>query len=321
MHDSESVKVKEAKSIQKVRIVENPDLPKKKPEWLKVRLPSGEQLKNYTEIDRELKSKGLYTVCQEASCPNIGECWSSKTATMMILGDTCTRACKFCDVKTGNPKGFINLDEIEKASEMVSVMKLKYIVITSVDRDDLADFGASHFANVVKRIHRDHPDVIVEVLIPDFNGEAVHMHTLADSRPFVIAQNVETVKRLTHPVRDRRASYEMSLHCLDFYKKNYPQIATKTSLMVGLGETMDELIETMHDLRKIDCDIITFGQYLRPSDKHLHIQKYYSPEEFLFLKEKAYELGFKFVASGPMVRSSYKAQDYLDHLKTLGVKI
>ncbi len=296
-------------------------LPIKKPEWLKVKLPSGEDLSNYQKINQNLKEKKLYTVCQEANCPNIGECWSKKTATMMILGDTCTRACKFCDVKTGNPKGFINTHEIEQASEMVKVMGLKYIVITSVDRDDLLDFGSSHFANVVKRIHQDHPDVVVEVLIPDFCGIEEHMHTLAESKPFVIAQNIETVKRLTHPVRDRRAGYETTMQCLDFYKKNYPHIKTKSSIMVGLGETIEEIVETLKDLRAVGCDIVTFGQYLRPSTRHLPIKKYYSPQEFEELKKIAYEMGFEFVASGPLVRSSYKAADYLDHLRAQGVKI
>jgi lipoic acid synthetase len=295
--------------------------PTRKPEWLKVRLPSGEDFDNYKEINESLKKKNLFTVCQEASCPNIGECWSKKTATMMILGDTCTRACKFCDVNTGNPKGFINHHEIEQASEMVATMNLKYIVITSVDRDDLPDYGASHFSDVVKRIHLDHPEVVVEVLIPDFLGIEAHMHTLAKSKPFVIGQNLETVKRLTHPVRDRRASYETTLNCLSFYKKNYPEITTKSSLMVGLGETFDELRETMKDLRSVDCDIITFGQYLRPTKKHLPIVRYYTPLEFEELKKIAYELGFKFVASGPLVRSSYKASDYLEHLRSQGIKI
>jgi len=296
-------------------------LPIKKPEWLKVKLPSGEDLANYQQIDKNLKEKKLFTVCQEANCPNIGECWSKKTATMMILGDTCTRACKFCDVKTGNPKGFINTHEIDQASEMVKVMDLKYIVITSVDRDDLSDFGSSHFANVVKRIHQDHPEVIVEVLIPDFCGIEEHMHTLAKSHPFVIAQNIETVKRLTHPVRDRRAGYETTMQCLDFYKKNYPSIKTKSSIMVGLGETFEEIVETLKDLRDVGCDIITFGQYLRPSTRHLPIKKYYSPAEFEKLKKIAYEMNFEFVASGPLVRSSYKAADYLDHLKKQGVQL
>lgn len=290
----------------------------KKPDWLKVKLPHGD---NYGEIRKNLKSHGLFTVCEEASCPNIGECWAQRTATVMILGDTCTRACKFCDVKTGNPKGFINFEEIENTAKMVKIMSLKYVVITSVDRDDLEDFGAGHFSSVVKKIHEEHPEVIVEVLVPDFCGEEKHMHTLAQSGPYVIAQNIETVKRLTHPVRDRRASYEVTLECLKFYKNNYPQISTKSSLMLGLGESKDEVVETLFDLRKIGCDIVTFGQYLRPTPRHLKIEKYYTPEEFIEFKNISYDLGFKFVASGPLVRSSYKAYDYLNYLKEKGVHL
>jgi lipoic acid synthetase len=290
----------------------------RKPEWLKVKLPGGD---NFKEVRENLRTKGLYTVCEEAGCPNIAECWSQKTATVMILGDTCTRACKFCDVKTGNPKAFINHNEIEETASMVGIMGLKYIVITSVDRDDLPDYGAKHFADVVRKIHEIHPEVIVEVLIPDFVGDEVHMSTLANSNPFVIAQNLETVKRLTHPVRDRRASYETTLQCLYFYKKNYPHITTKTSLMVGLGETLSEIKEALVDLRSVGCDIITFGQYLQPTARHLKIKRYYTPLEFDELKEIAYALGFKFVASGPLVRSSYKAYDYLTHLRAQGVNV
>jgi lipoic acid synthetase len=290
----------------------------RKPDWLKVKLPGGD---NFKTIRDNLSAKGLYTVCQEAACPNIGECWAQKTATVMILGDTCTRACKFCDVNTGNPKGFINHNEIEETASMVGLMGLKYIVITSVDRDDLPDYGARHFAAVVKRIHDVYPEVVVEVLIPDFLGIEEHMHSLAKSNPFVIAQNIETVKRLTHPVRDRRASYETTLHCLDFYKKNYPHISTKTSLMVGLGETKEEIIETLKDLREKKCDIITFGQYLSPTQRHLKVIRYYTPQEFDELKEIAYSMGFEFVASGPLVRSSYKAFDYLSHLRSKGVNV
>lgn len=282
-----------------------------KPKFLKARIPKGG---NYNKVKSSLRAKNLYTVCEEAKCPNLGECWDAKTATMMILGDTCTRACKFCHVKTGNPKGWLDLDEPRKASEMVEVMGLKYLVVTSVDRDDLDDFGSSHFANVVKQIHVDHPEVKVEVLIPDFHAISEHMDTLAKSNPFVIAQNVETVKRLTHPVRDRRASYEKTLNALKYYKDNYPHIATKTSLMVGLGETKEELVEAMNDIKEVGVNIITFGQYLRPTLAHLEVQRYYELDEFDHLKKIAYDLGFDFVASGPMVRSSYKASDYLDFL-------
>ena len=289
-----------------------------KPDWFKVKLPTGE---NYVQTKAALKEKKLWTVCEEASCPNIGECWPAKTATMMILGGTCTRACKFCHVDTGNPKGALDLNEITNAVSMVAVMGLKYIVITSVDRDDLEDFGSSHFANVVSAIKKDHPDTLVEVLVPDFNGDRNAMHTLAQSSPFVIAQNIETVKRLTHVVRDRRAGYEQTMFCLDFYKKNYPHISTKTSIMLGLGETLEEITECLKDLRERDVDIVTFGQYLRPTPRHLSVERYYRPEEFEALKELAYQMGFKFVASGPLVRSSYKARDYLDHLKAQGYDI
>lgn len=284
----------------------------RKPEWLKVKLPQGEDFK---DIRDNLREKGLATVCEEAKCPNISECWSARTATVMILGDTCTRACKFCNVKTGNPKGFINKDEIENTSKMVSIMSLRYVVITSVDRDDVADHGAGHFAAVVERVHKDHPETKVEVLIPDFGVVEERMHTLAKSNPFVIAQNLETVKRLTHPVRDPRAGYEKTLDCLKFYKTHYPHIQTKTSLMVGLGETWEEIQEALEDIRKAGVDIVTFGQYLQPTKRHLNVEKFYTPDEFNELKRMALKLGFKFVASGPLVRSSYKASDFLDYVE------
>lgn len=286
----------------------------RKPEWLKVNLPQGQ---DYKEIRDNMRTKGLATVCEEARCPNLSECWSARTATVMILGDTCTRACKFCNVKTGNPKGFINKDEISNTSEMVAMMNLRYIVITSVDRDDLPDHGAAHFAAVIKKVHEDHPDTKVEVLIPDFGGVTERMRVLADANPYVIAQNVETVKRLTHPVRDPRASYERTLGCLKFYKEHYPHIQTKTSLMVGLGETWQEIQEALEDIRAHDVDIITFGQYLQPSKRHLNVEKFYTPEEFDELKRMALKLGFKFVASGPLVRSSYKAGDFLDYVESV----
>lgn len=290
-----------------------------KPRYLKSKIPRGD---NFLSVKKSLREKKLFTVCEEAKCPNLGECWESKTATMMILGDTCTRACKFCHVKTGNPKGIVDWDEPRKASEMVTMMGLNYLVVTSVDRDDLEDLGSSHFASIIKRIATDHPEVKVEVLIPDFSAIEKHMHTLAQANPFVIAQNIETVKRLTHQVRDRRAGYEQTLKALEFYAKNYNHIATKTSLMVGLGETKDELVQTMIDLKKVGVKIITFGQYLRPTRAHLEVQKYYEIEEFDHLKKIAYDIGFEFVASGPMVRSSYKAGDYLKFLdQKLGKEI
>ena len=284
----------------------------RKPEWLKVKLPQGDDFK---DIRNNLREKGLATVCEEAKCPNISECWSGRTATVMILGDTCTRACKFCNVKTGNPKGFLNPEEIQNTANMVKIMNLRYVVITSVDRDDLADHGAGHFAAVIKKVNLDHPETKVEVLIPDFDGVEERMHALAQATPFVIAQNIETVRRLTHPVRDIRAGYDKTLNCLKFYKDNYPRIQTKTSIMVGLGETWPEIQETLEDLRKVGVDIVTFGQYLQPSKRHLNVERFYTPEEFDELKRMALKMGFKFVASGPLVRSSYKAGDFLDYIE------
>ena len=308
-------KSRESIAKKRANLAKNTPVPtglERKPDWLKVPLPSGE---NYKEIRENLRSKGLFTVCEEAKCPNISECWQAKTATVMILGGTCTRACKFCHVDTGNPKGIINLDEIEKTAEMVEIMNLDYLVITSVDRDDLPDFGSSHFAAVVNKIQNHHPNTMVETLIPDFDSIEEHMHTLAKSKPLVIAQNMETVKRLTHSVRDKRAGYEKTLKALDFYKKNYPDIYTKTSLMVGLGESLEEIIECLEDLRKVKVDIVTFGQYLRPTARHLKVERYYTPKEFDDLKKIALDLGFSFVASGPLVRSSYKASDFLKFLR------
>lgn len=286
---------------------------KRKPEWLKVNLPTGD---NFKDLRDNMRKKGLATVCEEAKCPNISECWSSRTATVMILGDTCTRACKFCHVKTGNPKGFVNPEEIANTSEMVAMMSLRYIVITSVDRDDLEDHGAGHFAAVIERVRKDHPETKVEVLIPDFGGDEARMRILGDSNPYVIAQNIETVRRLTHPVRDIRAGYDKTMNCLKFYKDNYPHIQTKTSIMVGLGEEWGEIQETLEDARAVGVDIVTFGQYLQPSKRHLDVKKYYTPEEFEELKRMALKLGFKFVASGPLVRSSYKAGDFLDYVES-----
>ncbi|PIK16619.1 lipoyl synthase [Halobacteriovorax sp. JY17] len=313
----EKIRQKREKAQELLR-AKRPSNLEKKPDWFKVRLPGGD---NYKDLKKNLRENKIWTVCEEASCPNLSECWAAKTATMMILGGTCTRACKFCHVDTGNPQGVINEEEIANAANMAKVMSLNYLVITSVDRDDLPDFGASHFAKVIESVRTHHPSTFVEVLIPDFNGVEEHMLTLGNARPFVIAQNIETVERLTHVVRDRRAGYTKTLDCLKFYKEKFPKTTTKTSVMVGLGETLDELIECMDDLRSVDCDIITFGQYLRPTPRHLPVTRYYKPEEFEELKNIAYEKGFKFVASGPLVRSSYKAADYLKHLRDQGFDI
>jgi len=283
-----------------------------KPLFLKSKIPNGE---NVGLLTQKLKSLNLHTVCEEAKCPNRHVCWDNKTATMMILGGICTRGCRFCNVQTGNPHQLIDQSEIDSAIKLVETMDLDFIVITSVDRDDLEDYGANHFARVVEAIKTKYPRVLVEVLIPDFNNCEASMRVLANSGPFVIAHNIETVERLTPHVRDKRASYQQSLEVLKFYRTHYPLITTKSSIMLGLGETKDEIMQTMKDLRQVGVDILTLGQYLMPSKKSIQVNKYYEPREFEELQKIAYQLNFKFVASGPLVRSSYRAADYMKYLE------
>ncbi len=278
-----------------------------KPDWIKVRPAGGDRYLAIKELLGELK---LATVCQEAKCPNMGECWSSGTATFMLMGDVCTRGCKFCAVKTGNPQGVIDNEEPEKVGYAIAQMGLDYVVITSVDRDDLPDEGSGHFARTVTTIKREDPKLIVEVLTPDFKGNTEHIGRIIDSRPDVFAHNVETVPRLQKRVRDLRAGYQQSLDVLDFAKKRAPDRYTKTSLMLGLGETDQEIRETLKDLRSIDCDVITFGQYLQPTKKHIPVATFVHPEQFKMWQREAEAMGFLYVASGPLVRSSYKAAEY-----------
>ena len=275
-----------------------------KPEWLKVKLPSGEKFHSIKKLVKGLK---LATVCEEANCPNISECWEGGTATLMLMGDVCTRGCRFCNVKTGNPKGVLDEKEPEKVSFALSRLDLDYVVLTSVDRDDLEDEGAGHFAKTVKLIKERKKSLMVEVLTPDFKGKTECLDEIISSKPEVFAHNVETVKRLQRRVRDPRANYEQSLKVLSYVKKKAPHIYTKTSLMLGLGEEKEEVLETMRDLRSAGCDIITFGQYLRPRKRHLPVERYLPPEEFETWKKEAENLGFLYCASGPLVRSSYKA--------------
>ncbi len=278
----------------------------KKPEWLKIRPPT---TKSYKQIKQMVKPRGLATVCQEAHCPNIAECWSSGTATFMVLGDTCTRGCRFCAIKSaryGNSMEELK-SEPEELARTVKEMNLNYIVITSVDRDDLEDQGSNHFAECVKAVKQKNPNTTVELLIPDFSGEKKLIENVVKSGAEVIGHNVETVKRLQSQVRDRRANYEQSLKVLKTIKELNPKIFTKTGIMVGLGETKKEVLELMNDLRKIDVDIFTIGQYLQPSEKHFPLQEYVHPETFKFYEQKANELQFKATFSGPFVRSSYKA--------------
>ncbi|RME16892.1 MAG: lipoyl synthase [Bdellovibrio sp.] len=270
----------------------------------KIRPPSGPR---YLKIKELLSHLSLATVCQEARCPNMGECWGGGTATIMIMGDVCTRGCRFCSVKTGNPKGVLDQQEPYKVAHAVSVMGLDYVVLTSVDRDDLEDQGAGHFAKTVKEIKKLSSKILVEVLTPDFKGETVLIDKVIEAAPDVFAHNVETVEALQKEVRDPRAGYEQSLFVLEYVKKQNPQIYTKTSLMLGLGETNDQIFQCLKDLRQVGCDILTFGQYLQPAKHKLKVKKYLSSEEFSFWKAAAEELGFLYVASGPLVRSSYRA--------------
>ena len=291
----------------------------RKPEWLKIKLASGEKFAAFKELKQTMRTKSLHTVCEEAKCPNIHECWANRTATFMILGDTCTRACRFCAVKTGMPTE-LDLQEPERVAEAAEQMGLSYCVVTSVARDDLADGGASIFAETIRAIRRRLPFCRVEVLIPDFNGDENALHTVLNARPDVLNHNVETVERLSDRVRSK-AKYRRSLELLARSKQHSPQIPTKSSLMVGVGETWEEILQTMDDLRAAGCDIMTIGQYLPPTKKHLKVEKYYTPEEFSRLREEGMKRGFSHVESGPLVRSSYHAHEQQEAAqKTISAK-
>jgi len=278
-----------------------------KPEWLKIRPPGGGA---YADLKRQLRERGLHTVCEEARCPNVEECWGGGTATLMLLGDTCTRGCQFCAVKTARRPPPPDADEPRKAAESVRLMQLDYVVLTSVDRDDLPDGGAAHFADCVRAVHAASPRTLVEVLVPDFQGDPVALATLLAGRPDVVAQNLETVERLTHPVRDPRAGYRQTLELLARVKRLAPGTLTKSSLMLGLGERDDELRAALADLRAAGVDFLTLGQYLRPTPRHLPVQRYATPAEFARWAAEGEALGFRHVASGPLVRSSYRAGEF-----------
>lgn len=275
-----------------------------KPTWLKAQLPSDPR---YYETRKIVNEHRLATVCAESKCPNIGECWSHGTATIMLMGSVCTRACRFCSVDTGNPGGWLDPDEPANAARSVSLMNLKYVVLTSVDRDDLDDGGAAHYAACVRAIRDANPDTAVEALTPDFRGSKAAVEIVVDSGLQVFAQNVETVERLTHPVRDARAGYRQTLDVLAHAKAHRPHVLTKTSLMLGLGETDEEVLAAMQDIRSAGVDIVTFGQYLQPTLNHLPVKRYVSPDSFRSIREQGLELGFMEVVAGPMVRSSYRA--------------
>ena len=277
----------------------------RKPSWLRVGVPGGQR---YQQVKETLRTRRLHTVCEEAHCPNVGECWGGGTATVMLMGDVCTRGCRFCHVKTAARPPPLDPDEPRLLAEAIRGLGLDYIVVTSVDRDDVADGGASHFAEAIRRL-KEIPGLLVEVLTPDFQGDEEAVRTVGRAAPDVFANNIETVRRLTPGVRDPRAGYDQTLAVLDRMRREFPRVVTKSSIMVGLGEADDEIEETMRDLRAVGVGILTLGQYLRPSAWHLPVVEFVTPERFEAWRERGLALGFRYVASGPLVRSSYRAAE------------
>lgn len=280
-----------------------------KPRWLKAQVPSG---KAFAAVRRNVREHRLSTVCEESMCPNIGECWNNGTATIMLMGSVCTRACQFCAVDTGNPNGWLDAGEPDNTARSVQIMGLRYVVLTSVDRDDLDDGGAAHYAACVRAIKQLTPETAVEALTPDFSGSRQAVEIVATSGLDVFAQNVETVEKLTQRVRDPRAGYSQTLDVLGWAKQLAPEVLTKTSLMLGLGETADEILVTMDDLRAQDVDILTLGQYLQPTAHHLPVERFVPPDEFELLRAEGLQRGFIEVVAGPLVRSSYRADRVFD---------
>ncbi len=276
--------------------------PKRRPPWLTVRLPTGEA---YRDLKRLMRGKSLHTICEEARCPNMGECWGHGTATFLILGDVCTRSCRFCDVQTGRPAP-LDWDEPERVAQAVRAMELRHVVITSVNRDEREDGGAPIFALCIERVRLAQPGCTVEVLVPDFKGNVAALKIVMDARPDILNHNVETVPRLFRQIQPQDR-YEWAIATLRNAKELWPQAVTKSGIMVGLGETFEEVLEVMGDLRQVGVDILTVGQYLQPTRKHTPIDRYYTPEEFDEFKRRGEEMGFKWVESGPLVRSSYNA--------------
>ena len=281
-----------------------------KPAWLRVRVPGGARYQAIMEI---VRSHRLATVCAESKCPNIAECWGRGTATLMLMGSVCTRACRFCSVDTGNPHGWLDPDEPANVADAVRLMDLKYVVLTSVDRDDLPDLGAGHYARCIEAIHACMPATAVEALTPDFQGRHDLVARVLDAGLATYAQNLETVRRLTHAVRDPRAGYEQTLAVLKFAKRHAPQTVSKTSLMLGLGETDAEIDEAFDDMRAAGVDVVTMGQYLRPTRNHLPVARFVTPDEFRSYRETALAKVFVEVVAGPLVRSSYRAERVLEH--------
>lgn len=279
---------------------------RRKPDWLKIKVPLGT---NYKLVNKIVEENHLHTICTSGKCPNLAECWGNGTATLMILGDICTRACKFCAVKTGRPLSVDNL-EPEKVAKSVKRLNLRHVVLTSVDRDDLEDGGAGIWAETVRKIKELNPETTIETLIPDFDGNEEHIKTVIDAAPDVISHNIETVKRLTPLIRSR-AKYQRSMKVLKFLSDN--GVTTKSGIMVGLGETFEEVIETLQDMHSNGVTIVTIGQYLQPTKKHLPVEEYVTPEKFKKYKDEGLKIGFKFIESGPLVRSSYHAEKHVNH--------
>ena len=287
----------------------------KKPPWLKVPFPGGER---YSWIKIRSANLNLNTVCEEAKCPNIGECWNGGTATFMLMGDTCTRGCRFCSVNSAKNPGPLDTQEPKKLAETVKNMDLRYVVLTTVDRDDLPDQGASHIARCIRSTQRACPEMLIEMLMPDFQGNTKLVQQVINARPAVLAHNLETVRRLTPKVRDSRAGYDQSLDVLRYLKQHCPEGYTKSSLMLGVGERRAETLQAMEDLRDVGVDFLTIGQYLQPTKKHLKVENFVHPDEFNELARLGDKMGFEYVASGPLVRSSYKAAEFYIERKIRG---
>ncbi len=278
----------------------------RKPPWLKVKAPGGE---SYAHIKKTLRTLNLNTVCEEARCPNVGECWGQGTATVMLLGDTCTRGCRFCAVTSGNPRGAVDAREPEHVARAITDLGLRYVVLTMVDRDDLLDGGAAHVAETVSKLKTYQPDLLVETLVGDMGGRENDIDAILAAKSDVYAHNIEVTRRLTTSIRDRRCGYDLSLETLRYAKSAAPERFVKSSVMVGIGETDDEVLETLRDLRGVGVDVVTIGQYLRPSPKHAPVARYVEPDTFDSWRDAGADMGFRYVASGPLVRSSYHAAE------------
>ena len=291
----------------KLPISKEVDSLKKKPHWLKAKLPTKTEFKT---IKKVLNKQNLHTVCEEAFCPNHAECWESGTATFLLMGSYCTRSCRFCDVETRNPHQQLDSEEPMKLAQSVNEIGIKYVVLTSVTRDDLPDGGASHISRCILEIRKSNPNILIEVLISDLQGDLSALRKIIETNPNVLGHNIETTESLTSIVRDKRASFKQSIKVLENIKEIDPQILTKSSIMLGLGESEKDILNALKELKRVKVDIVTLGQYLQPSRRHLNVVDYIEPRKFEYWKKVALEMGFLYIASGPLVRSSYKAGEF-----------